>query len=254
MMGFADFLGATRILVLSLAAWAAAAAMVSSPLSASGPQGARALLVLPGEWHGDEIAVESGMEVLGLFRAPDGSALLAPATLRVEPVRDGVVDDEGETTGRSVSAIGPGEVLAFMAGLDLGYGAVAEASSDRRAMALDGPLELPLGDLLWTLGIECAGGEDRWLTDCDIVLTGPDEARQTLVRYSTGEGVDSLFYAGDKTPTLLWAGDLDRDGRLDLLFDVSDHYNVSETTLFLSSGAAEGELVRPFATFRSTGC
>lgn len=34
----------------------------------------------------------------------------------------------------------------------------------------------------------------------------------------------------DATPSLPWAGDLDRDGRLDYLLDTTDHYNVSELT------------------------
>ena len=39
-----------------------------------------------------------------------------------------------------------------------------------------------------------------------------------------------------------------------LLFDVTDHYNLSAPTLFLSGAAGEGELVRAVAEQRSTGC
>ena len=51
----------------------------------------------------------------------------------------------------------------------------------------------------------------------------------------------------DSGAGLLWAGDLDRDGRLDLLLDLSEHYNMSLPTLFLSSAAADSDLVAPVA-------
>ena len=53
---------------------------------------------------------------------------------------------------------------------------------------------------------------------------------------------------------LLWAGDLDGDGRLDLYMNLSTHYNVSARRLFLSSAAASGALVREVAVFQTTGC
>jgi hypothetical protein len=48
-------------------------------------------------------------------------------------------------------------------------------------------------------------------------------------------------------PALLWAGDLDRDGKVDLLMDVSGHYSSMELRLYLSSRATPGELVREVA-------
>ena len=53
---------------------------------------------------------------------------------------------------------------------------------------------------------------------------------------------------------LKFAGDLDGDGKLDLLIDTTHHYNLSEPTLFLSSQAKDGELVHNVASFRTTGC
>ncbi|WP_158636362.1 hypothetical protein [Aerolutibacter ruishenii] len=44
------------------------------------------------------------------------------------------------------------------------------------------------------------------------------------------------------------------DGRLDLVFDTTDHYNLLRPTLFLSSRAAAGELVGQVAQYQSVGC
>ncbi|HLL22365.1 MAG TPA: hypothetical protein VK427_09550, partial [Kofleriaceae bacterium] len=47
----------------------------------------------------------------------------------------------------------------------------------------------------------------------------------------------------DGIPELLWAGDLDRDGAMDLLLDVTPKYSFQLYRLYLSSAATEG----PFA-------
>lgn len=53
---------------------------------------------------------------------------------------------------------------------------------------------------------------------------------------------------------LRWAGDLDGDGKPDLLLDAANHYNTQTTRLFLSSRAKKGELVHEVATLSVTGC
>ena len=59
--------------------------------------------------------------------------------------------------------------------------------------------------------------------------------------------------AMDGLPTLLWAGDLDRDGKLDLLMDLTNHYNASEYTLFLSFISEGDSLLKKVAKFRKVG-
>ena len=49
-------------------------------------------------------------------------------------------------------------------------------------------------------------------------------------------------------------GDLDRDGNLDLLYNLTHHYNVSKLTLFLSSAAKSNEIFRKVGEFVITGC
>lgn len=55
-------------------------------------------------------------------------------------------------------------------------------------------------------------------------------------------------------PALLWAGDLDHDGKVDLLMDVSGHYSSMELRLYLSSRAAPEELVREVALRSHPAC
>ena len=54
--------------------------------------------------------------------------------------------------------------------------------------------------------------------------------------------------------TVLFAGDLDRDGKLDLIANLSWKYSLHPLQLFLSSAAGEGELVREVARFERSSC
>jgi hypothetical protein len=62
--------------------------------------------------------------------------------------------------------------------------------------------------------------------------------------YSTRESDEGSW-------SLVWAGDLNRDGRLDLLLRASHHYNVDVLRLFLAG--RDGRL-HEVAAFQTTGC
>ena len=72
--------------------------------------------------------------------------------------------------------------------------------------------------------------------------------RATQVLFQSDEEFDCAI------PTLLWVGDLDRDGKPDLLIDLHRHYNVFLPTLFLSSEAGQGGILKQVASIRSVGC
>jgi hypothetical protein len=74
------------------------------------------------------------------------------------------------------------------------------------------------------------------------------ERRQVLAHAET---IDSL---NRTVPALLFAGDLDGDGKLDLLLDVSGHPAGSELRLYLSSKAKPGELVHEAARLSVSNC
>lgn len=58
----------------------------------------------------------------------------------------------------------------------------------------------------------------------------------------------------DKMTQILFAGDIDGDGILDLIIDTSNHYNASMPTLYLSKAASKNEVVKPVARHTSVGC
>ena len=83
----------------------------------------------------------------------------------------------------------------------------------------------------------------------------PMNARLVL---SSGESRQVLYSLVDCGPDagwyLNWAGDLDRDGKLDLLMSLGQGMYDSAQKLFLSSKAGKGRLVKEVAELRSGGC
>lgn len=58
----------------------------------------------------------------------------------------------------------------------------------------------------------------------------------------------------DAMTSILWAGDLDRDGYMDFLIDMSSHYNQRLPTLFLSAPSQDDQVVVRVAEHSSVGC
>lgn len=99
--------------------------------------------------------------------------------------------------------------------------------------------------------------------------TVPGDARQLALswvrlpdqggfRYHLGDGTTRQFlfateveghYGGDTTPRVLWAGDLDGDGRADLLLSLPDDNCGFDNRLYLSSLSRPGQLVGQAARF-----
>lgn len=65
-----------------------------------------------------------------------------------------------------------------------------------------------------------------------------------------------VYEAGfdDEMTDLLWMGDIDQDGLLDLIIDTSNHYNVMEISLYLSSYASLGNSLGKVAVTGLVGC
>ncbi len=214
-------------------------------------------LQLPGLFHGDETVAGDGERWLALVDGTEGVRLQA-VRVSVQPAHDPVLDDEDGRSGRiveSASGLG-GAVVAYLRGPGLRARAVTRAAiEDLPGQDGQSASVLRLGARSYRLETQCT--PDPAIRDayrCTIQLTEGDR-RQTLAEMAgTREQDGSLLLGDEASPHLIFAGDLDGDGALDLLYDRSDHYNVAAPTLFLSGAAAADELVHPVAEQRTTGC
>lgn len=215
--------------------------------------------------HGHEVPAGVNGDWVGLYLRVDTFELESHA-VRVESCRDPILDPRGKETGRAVVVETDGAPLFLVRGLAQAkakLGAVLTAWPQRRRglrpPGNGGSRYLRPGERLrLTLGREkyelTAGGKydptrpasDRLVLDYRLRLTGPDGRSQDLQAPAR--------FAEDGVPQLAWAGDLDRDGKLDLYMDMTNHYNVSDYVLLLSSRAITGQLVKRVASRRYVGC
>ena len=190
-------------------------------------------VVFTGSYHGEELPYAAGEPFLALTK----SCVLVPVTIDVTIEEDPIVDNPGERTGKRVSVAGF-EELFLVRGKNLHPGKVRPAQPDFADLQI--PASRPvfvLGAREYQLSYRCRGEE------CTLMLQS-GEVSQDL---ETVEGHDVAHYVS-------FAGDLDHDGRLDLIVDLSRHYNESRPTLWLSSAAREGQLVAMTAELPTTGC
>lgn len=217
-------------------------------------------ILTTGLHHGDEVTAESGPDWWGIFPEGDGFTLQsAPVTITI--VEDGLVDDEGEATGKLVKVPQEAEPILLVRGI----GAVKEGriwavnTESLPRMLYPGQIEVirlddhPNRNTLYLAALGEARDEADYrevgIFNYQIkIFNDSDQDRKRQVVLTIPE------LQADATPRLVWAGDLDRDGKLDLLFDATYHYNVSLLALYLSSAAKEGELVGKVAEWKTTGC
>lgn len=202
-----------------------------------------------GVFHDGEASARNGENWLALQVTPARSALVA-TDVQVRRVHDVVADGEGADSGVDVRTR-VRDTAFLLRGPGLHVGPVDTAWSGVEPLRLPTkPFTLKLRGASYRLHLDCAARGDV----CRLVLTGGART-QVLQEFHAGRYDDgSLMLGDDAAPVLHFAGDLDHDGRLDLILDTTDHYNVTEPTLFLSSGAGPKALVRRVALQRSTGC
>ena len=160
---------------------------------------------------------------------------LEPARVTFDVARDPVHDDgkpEAVKTGLDVRSTPEGAVLV-------------RGLAPRKSASL-----LPPGQ---TVGLN-RPGQALTLGTATLRVEQKD-ARSALV-LSVGGVEQTLFQQNDGDLdgwNLRWAGDLDGDGKLDLLLDADSHYARQTTRLFLSSKASGRLLVKQVAHLTATG-
>lgn len=169
----------------------------------------------------------------------DHGFAIRTAMLTIRPAQPIDLGD-GPVPMKDVRAAGCAKPLVLMRVGELEEGDVATVFSGNEEIGRDAGKELQLGPSKYAL----------------FARDSEPETREIIVRFGGIEQQIAVVQGccNDAQPTLLWAGDLDGDGKLDLLLNVTMHYAHSELALFLSSRATGGELLRDVARFASGSC
>lgn len=185
-------------------------------------------------WRAEEAGSWAGKGWLGWTY---DSTRLVPAELIVRPLAD--KDDVHEEDRVTVEWRPANLSFAVRCMPTVRAGRIESAPVVNHDLLSSGSLEIALGKRRYTVRLEGLR-EDR--TDARVVLSD-GKVRQVL--YSTEGFVDEPHFY------IEWAGDLDRDGRLDLAVNLSRKYSVHPHRLLLSTKAKKSELVGEAAVFET---
>jgi len=209
-------------------------------------------LLAAGSLHGDEVPADAAGDWLALVRE-DSRVILWPVTVSLVAEED-IVDRDGQRTGRRVELSPPLDPIVLLRGLPHFTGEVATVMLDQAVDAGEGA-EARLHGVATRLAVRCVDTppvEGQRQQGCTLSARSGAREEALFTYRAYFDGTQRLWAAGG--PKILWAGDLDLDGSLDLLVDTSDSDNVNEIRLFLSSPAEPGHLLSEVARLTRVGC
>lgn len=215
----------------------------------------------PGAFHAGE-PVARNQETWLALQVHGAAASLVATPVIVRAVEDPLMDAPGERSGVEVTSVDVDGVVAFVRGATLHAGSVdvAQVSEHPDAHLAPQPYVIGFRGLSHRIERSCepepiarVDGQAHYA--CSVLLRslGTRQVLARMIGYRE-PGSEAMAYGDDGKQRLLFAGDLDRDGKLDLIFDTSDHYNQSRPTLFLSTGALDGAPLGEAAHHEATGC
>ena len=210
-------------------------------------------VLLPGSYHGDEVPYSSGPGWYALV-ATGGSSKLEPVTLKIRWSYDALFDTDkikGPYSGRSVDSEPRVNAILFVSGDILRAGEIPTATLVGTNRGV-GQKKYTLGSRHYSLRLDKLCGKNE--TPCQWILSD-GKSQQAIHGLNVTRTSDETLDTDSSNTGVVWAGDLDRDGKLDLIVDVSNHYNaVSQIRVFLSSKAKDGQLVGNAGWFSAVGC
>ena len=197
------------------------------------------------QFYGDEVWPEAvNQSWIGLFKS-DSTSYLKEIEPKFERIKDVIFDEEDELSGWKVTTDIEDKCILLITGLDLTEGVIPTIDINNARPLPSDTISLDMGN-----------------SSTKIVIDGINHNgflanyKMKLFRSETNE--EQIIVAkrnfDDQMINILWAGDIDGDGKVDLIIDTARHYNVKAPTLFLSSQAKGKKIVECVAILRTLGC
>jgi hypothetical protein len=211
-----------------------------------------------GQYHKDE--VWKGLENkkwIGLFYGGKGY-YLSNTMVNLSYYADEIYsDDRTHISGRELSVDNKDENILLINGINLKEGILDTCEITKNIILPNESISINFKGITYTLyatGTKVTDTKDTsffYVKNYKLFIQKSQNNQtylQLLTEFKENENSD------DYMPNLLFMGDIDRDGKLDLILDTSHHYNLEEPTLYLSSEANKNEILKNVAYFSSTGC
>jgi hypothetical protein len=220
-----------------------AAALFGTPLAAQ----QKVQLLFTGNFLAERTWPKTGESWLALYRTTPGFRLV-PTRIKVDRVADACAD-----SATKVSADTNATPYLLIKGNALRAGPVDTAFAGNQFLYPGQSISVKFGQpehwySMLALGSAYTRPGDIFFSDYRLELHDSQlpGARYVFLKFEQ--------ISLENTPNLQWAGDLDRDKRLDLLFQVPIGGYSKQYVLLLSSAASRSELVEQVATFDVLDC
>jgi hypothetical protein len=204
----------------------------------------------------------------GLFQNKEGY-YIAKTKISTNRFQDEVYGDEdGKKTGWQVKTDKKDTCIVLLSNINLPEGKVKTAEIDVKQLQLyEKNKHFPLNSFtilpsekfnfdfnnikytLFATG-EKTYHDDEWFTDKNYKVILKAENGDTTIE----QLIVASPSCSEHEIRVLWLGDIDQDGKLDLILDVSTQENVLRVAVFLSSKATKNQIVKYFGECAQVGC
>jgi hypothetical protein len=208
-----------------------------------------------GTFHSDEVWDGADREKwFGLFRGKTGY-YIAETKIKTERINDDILDKAGEKTGWKVQTVNKDTSIILMGRLSF----LRRHNLNGAVLSKDQIFPCDTVRITY-LGIDynlyATGGKKKLIDNPDWFEVWNYKLFMTAT--IKGQIHKSLLVSqpnfDDQMINIIFAGDIDGDGILDLVIDTSRHYNATSPTIYLSRPAEKGEIVKPVGGHTSVGC
>lgn len=202
-----------------------------------------------GIFHSDEVLEDADkMNWVGLFKNKTGY-YLAATKIKTSRVHDPIVDEDKKTkTGWKVQTTNKDSALILVEALPFLKENKVQQLALTQAQFMPGD-SLKFNFINIEYQIFAKGKLDgTTVLDYKLYLKTTQNGQTKVELLSAQLGFE------DAMIRILFAGDIDGDGLLDLVIDNSNHYNGKSITLYLSKPAENGALLKVIGGHRSVGC
>ena len=210
----------------------------------------------PGTYHQDEIDTNwKKLEWFGLFEGYEGDQMFGiykRVKLQFKPIHDPIIDNEGEMSGIEITYIADhGD-----SNLEV-YPKLLISSMD-----IYEDKKITFENLIKTSLIP---GDSILINDYIFKAIGDIDENEIIRNYELlicgnkeGVYIEDTFlqieFFDDAISNFIWIADIDNDNIPDVYMDKTNHYNVSNPALYVSSLAKNDRLLYLLTEFRLVGC